>query len=91
MIKRFFILSSLCMVLGVSAQKSHTVVQGDNPYNIARKYGMTVDELLKLNPKHKDGKLAIGDVLTIKSDKAAAPVTKTPVAEKVHTAAGTAV
>ncbi|WES96802.1 LysM peptidoglycan-binding domain-containing protein [Chryseobacterium arthrosphaerae] len=91
MIKRFFILSSLCMVLGVSAQKSHTVVQGDNPYNIARKYGMTVEELLKLNPKHKDGKLAIGDVLTIKSDKATASVTKTQVAEKVHTAAGTAV
>ncbi|MBP1166156.1 LysM repeat protein [Chryseobacterium sp. PvR013] len=84
MIKRFFILSSLCMVLGVSAQKSHTVVQGDNPYNIAKKYGMTVDELLKLNPKHKDGKLAIGDVLTIKSDKAATPaVTKTAPAEKV--------
>lgn len=90
MIKRFFILSSLCMVLGVSAQKSHTVVQGDNPYNIAKKYGMTVDELLKLNPKHKDGKLAIGDVLTIKSDKAATPVvTKTAVAEKVKTATNT--
>lgn len=84
MIKRFFILSSLCMVLGVSAQKSHTVVQGDNPYNIAKKYGMTVDELLKLNPKHKDGKLAIGDVLTIKSDKAATPVVaKSAPAEKV--------
>lgn len=83
MIKRFFILSSLFMVLGVSAQKSHTVVQGDNPYNIAKKYGITVDELLKLNPKHKDGKLAIGDVLTVKSDKAATPVvTKTVVAEK---------
>jgi peptidoglycan endopeptidase LytF len=92
MIKRFFILSSLCMVLGVSAQKSHTVVQGDNPYNIAKKYGMTVDELLKLNPKHKDGKLAIGDVLTIKSDKTATPVvTKAAVAEKVQTTAGTAV
>ncbi|AKK72854.1 amino acid ABC transporter substrate-binding protein [Chryseobacterium gallinarum] len=78
------------MVLGVSAQKSHTVVQGDNPYNIAKKYGMTVDELLKLNPKHKDGKLAIGDVLTIKSDKAATPVvTKTAVAEKVKTATNT--
>jgi LysM repeat protein len=72
------------MVLGVSAQKSHTVVQGDNPYNIAKKYGMTVDELLKLNPKHKDGKLAIGDVLTIKSDKTATQVaTKTPPVEKV--------
>ncbi len=90
MIKRFFILSSLCMVLGVSAQKSHTVVQGDNPYNIAKKYGMTVDELLKLNPKHKDGKLAIGDVLTIKSDKPAAPaVTKSVPAEKVTSATGT--
>jgi len=77
------------MVLGVSAQKSHTVVQGDNPYNIAKKYGITVDELLKLNPKHKDGKLAIGDVLTIKSDKAATPVaTKTTAAEKVKTSAG---
>lgn len=87
MIKRFFILSSLCMVLGVSAQKSHTVAQGDNPYNIAKKYGMTVDELLKLNPKHKDGKLAIGDVLTIKSDKPATPVvTKTAHAEKVASA-----
>ncbi|WP_318847301.1 LysM peptidoglycan-binding domain-containing protein [Chryseobacterium sp. JV558] len=84
MIKRFFILSSLCMVLGVSAQKSHTVVQGDNPYNIAKKYGMTVDELLKLNPKNKDGKLAIGDVLTIKSEKTATPVaTKPAPVEKV--------
>ncbi|ROI02159.1 LysM peptidoglycan-binding domain-containing protein [Chryseobacterium sp. G0240] len=78
------------MVLGVSAQKSHTVVQGDNPYNIAKRYGMTVDELLKLNPKHKDGKLAIGDVLTIKSDKAATPVaTKTAVAEKAKTTTDT--
>lgn len=92
MIKRFFILSSLCMVLGVSAQKSHTVVQGDNPYNIAKKYGMTVDELLKLNPKHKDGKLAIGDVLAVKTEKAVAPAApKTVVPEKVGTIAGTSV
>ncbi|MEC3877184.1 amino acid ABC transporter substrate-binding protein [Chryseobacterium salviniae] len=69
MIKRFFILSSLCMVLGVSAQKSHTVVKGDTPYNIAKKYGLTVDELLKLNPSVKDGKIAIGEVLTVKNDK----------------------
>lgn len=76
MIKRFFILSGLCMVLGVSAQKSHTVVKGDTPYNIAKRYGMTVDELLKLNPKFKDGKLAIGDTLTVKSDKKATTITK---------------
>ncbi|RKS96241.1 LysM peptidoglycan-binding domain-containing protein [Chryseobacterium defluvii] len=85
MIKRFFILSGLCMVLGVSAQKSHTVVKGDNPYNIAKKYGMTVDELLKLNPKFKDGKLAIGDVLAVKSDKKTIAATKPAVVEKKQT------
>ncbi|WP_223558176.1 amino acid ABC transporter substrate-binding protein [Chryseobacterium lathyri] len=82
MIKRFFILSSLCMVLGVSAQNSHTVVKGDNPYNIAKKYGITVDELLKLNPKFKDGKLAIGDVVMVKAEKHTAPAAKPAVVEK---------
>lgn len=82
MIKRFFILSSLCMVLGMSAQKSHTVVKGDTPYNIAKKYGLTVEELLKLNPNVKDGKLALGDVLTVKNDKAASASSKTPAASK---------
>lgn len=81
MIKRFFILSSICMVLGASAQKSHTVVKGDTPYNIAKRYGLTVDELLKLNPKFKEGKLAIGDVLTVKSGGTAS-ASKTNTAEK---------
>lgn len=75
-------MSSLCMVLGASAQNSHTVVKGDNPYNIAKKYGITVDELLKLNPKFKDGKLAIGDVVTVKAEKHTAPVSKPAVVEK---------
>ncbi|KFF22091.1 amino acid ABC transporter substrate-binding protein [Chryseobacterium sp. JM1] len=70
------------MVLGVSAQNSHTVVKGDNPYNIAKKYGITVDELLKLNPKFKDGKLAIGDVVTVKAEKQTASVSKPAVVEK---------
>ncbi|WP_294303711.1 LysM peptidoglycan-binding domain-containing protein [uncultured Chryseobacterium sp.] len=82
MIKRFFILSSLCMVLGVSAQKSHTVVKGDTPYNIAKRYGLTVDELLKMNPEVKDGKLALGDVLTVKNDKTAAASPKTAISSK---------
>lgn len=47
------------------AQKTHTVAKGDNPYNISKKYGMTLDELTKLNPKIKEGKLNIGDVLVI--------------------------
>lgn len=74
------------MVLGVSAQKSHTVVKGDTPYNIAKKYGITVDELLKLNPKFKEAKLAIGDVLTVKSNTS---VAKTAVVEKPKTTAST--
>ncbi len=82
MIKRFFILSSLCMVLGVSAQKSHTVVKGDTPYNIAKKYGLTIDELVKLNPSVKDGKLAIGEVLKLNNDKAAASKPKTAAVPK---------
>ncbi|MDQ0591884.1 peptidoglycan endopeptidase LytF [Chryseobacterium ginsenosidimutans] len=83
MIKRFFILSSLCMVLGVSAQKSHTVVKGDTPYNIAKKYGITVDELLKLNPAVKDGKLALGDILTVKNDKTTNSAPKSAVPAKL--------
>ncbi|WP_426475700.1 amino acid ABC transporter substrate-binding protein [Chryseobacterium balustinum] len=78
MIKRFFVLSGLCMFLSLSAQKTHTVIKGDTPYNISKKYGITVDELLKWNPKVKDGKLAIGDVVTVKTGTANAVATKAP-------------
>ncbi|MBD3903799.1 LysM peptidoglycan-binding domain-containing protein [Chryseobacterium sp. Ch-15] len=78
MIKRFFVLSGLCMFLSLSAQKTHTVIKGDTPYNISKKYGISVDELLKWNPNVKDGKLAIGDVVTVKSGTANAVATKTP-------------
>lgn len=67
MIKRFFVLSGLCMFLGLSAQKTHTIVKGDTPYNISKKYGISLDELYKLNPAVKDGKFSIGDVVTVKS------------------------
>lgn len=79
MIKRFFILSGLCMFLGLTAQKTHTVVKGDTPYNISKKYGISVDELLKLNPKVKDGKLALGDVVNVKSGGGVNTAAKTPV------------
>lgn len=65
MIKKLFIISSLIAFSGIYAQKTHTVVKGDNPYNISKKYGMSMDELYRLNPRTKDGKLAIGDVLVI--------------------------
>lgn len=79
MIKRFFILSGLCMFLGLTAQKTHTVVKGDTPYNISKKYGISVDELLKLNPKVKDGKLTLGDVVNVKSGGTVNTAAKTPV------------
>lgn len=72
MIKKLFIVSGLITFFGLFAQKTHVVVKGDNPYNISKKYGISIDELLTLNPKNKDGKLAIGDVLVInKTAKAA--------------------
>ena len=85
MIKRFFLLSGLCMFLSVSAQKTHTVMKGDNPYNISKKYGITIDELFKLNPKVKDGKLAIGDVLNVKTGNASATKVTSAAASSLQT------
>ena len=77
MIKKFLIIAGLAAFAGLSAQKTHTVVKGDNPYNIAKRYGMTVDDLVKLNPNSKDGKVSIGDVLLI--SKSANNSASTPV------------
>lgn len=77
MIKKFLIIAGLTAFAGLSAQKTHTVVKGDNPYNIAKRYGMSVDDLVKLNPGSKDGKVAIGDVLVI--DKSATKTVTTSV------------
>lgn len=73
MIRKIFIFSSFITFCGLFAQKTHTVVKGDNPYNISKKYGITIEELYLLNPKNSDGKLAIGDVLILnKSGKTTA-------------------
>ena len=86
MIKKFLIIAGFTAFAGLSAQKTHTVVKGDNPYNIAKRYGMTVDDLVKLNPSSKDGKVSIGDVLVINksaNNTAAAPVKSTSTAAKL--------
>lgn len=62
--KKSFIISSLIAFSGLSAQ-THTVVKGDTPYNISKKYGLSLDELYQKNPKVKDGKLALGEVLVV--------------------------
>lgn len=82
MFKRILFISAIALFAGAKAQKTHTVGKGDNPYNVAKKYGLTLDELVKLNPAAKDGKLSIGDVLVVSKKTAAAPAKKPAVTEK---------
>ncbi len=70
--KKIFIMSVFLLFSSVSAQKKmHTVAKGDNAYNIARKYGISLDEFYKLNPAAKSGNLKIGDKVTVKNGSAA--------------------
>lgn len=71
MIRNFFIISGLIAFSGLSAQKIHTVVKGDNPYNISKKYGLSLDELYRLNPKVQDGKITIGESLVVNKSSGA--------------------
>src|SRR5690606_1602904 len=65
MIRNIFVISGLIAFSALNAQKIHTVVKGDNPYNISKKYGLSIDDLYRLNPKVQDGKIAIGEVLVV--------------------------
>lgn len=87
MIKKILFISCLAIFSGMNAQKTHTVAKGDNPYNIAKKYGMTLEELTKLNPKAKDGKLNIGDVLVVNGKKSVTTTPKPAVTEKPKSSA----
>ncbi len=68
MIKNFLIVSFFVVAASVSAQKTHTVTKGDTAYSIAKKYGMSLDELYQKNPNIKDGTISIGDELNIKGN-----------------------
>lgn len=63
--KIFLTILGTAFALLSGQQNKHTVVAKENPTTIARKYGVSVDELIKQNPKIKDGKIDIGDVLII--------------------------
>ncbi len=65
MIKKIFILSGLIGFLGLSAQKTHTVLAKETPYGISKQYGLTVDELYRMNPAVRDNGLKIGDVIVV--------------------------
>jgi LysM repeat protein/ABC-type branched-subunit amino acid transport system substrate-binding protein len=49
----------------------HNVTKGDTPYNIAKRYGISIDELYKLNPGSELG-IKIGDRLKIQNKTQAA-------------------
>jgi len=42
-------------------------MKGDTPYNISKKYGITINELYKENPQLKDG-FKIGEIINIKDN-----------------------
>ena len=72
--KKIFLILFGIMFLSFSAQqKKHTVEAKETLYSIAKKYGVTVDELIKQNPKSKDGKLDIGEVLIIPNKQKNSP------------------
>lgn len=89
MIKKFLVLSSLAVFVSSFAQQKHTVVKGDNPYNISKKYGMSLDELYRLNPKVKEGVLNIGDVLSVKGKATASTTASAASTTKVSGKTGT--
>ena len=72
--KKIFLILFGIMFLSFSAQqKKHIVEAKETLYSIAKKYGVTVDELIKQNPKSKDGKLDIGEVLIIPNNQKNSP------------------
>ena len=71
--KKLFIFVYTLIGALVFAQKTHTVEPKESPYGISKKYGITVEELYKLNPQIKEGKLNIGDVLIINKKGAEKP------------------
>jgi N-acetylmuramoyl-L-alanine amidase len=56
--------------------KSHTVAKDETFYAIAKKYGMSVDELQKFNPRVNSSKLQVGDVIYLYAVPASAVESK---------------
>lgn len=78
-LKPWLLAAGITMSLLTSWANTHKVQQGDNDETIAKKHGMTVAQLHKLNPGVKWDKLKIGQAIQI-SSKSTAPVkTKTNV------------
>ena len=88
MMKKNVLLFYLLAASTAFAQKTHTVIKGDTPYNVSKKYGMSLEELYKLNPSTKEGSFKIGDVLAIKSNGAGASTSTLTASKTVTSSAG---
>jgi cell wall-associated NlpC family hydrolase len=64
------------MVVVAPQAKFHAVTKGDNDYSIAKKYGLKVDQLHKLNPTVDWTKLQIGQKIKVAAASAPKPVPK---------------
>lgn len=91
MIKKFLALSALAIFGMAAAQRTYTVKAGDNPTTIARQHNISLNELIRLNPSAKDGKLQIGEVLVISQGKAGSAGTNVQKTSVKTTATGTIV
>lgn len=67
-----------------ASQRTHTVEQGETLYGLAKRYGVTVDELIAANPGSDNG-IKIGQRLTIPGQQTATPATSTA-SQQVHDA-----
>lgn len=63
--KKFLLFFSIFFLSWVSAQKTHTVVQGDTAYGISKTYGISLEKLYQLNPTIKDGAISINDKIVV--------------------------
>ena len=68
--------------------QTYTVQEGDSPWTIASEFGMTVDELIELNPSIEDSML-IGDELTLVGDTASSSTESTDTTSEETEAADT--
>ena len=74
-----------------SARRTHVVARGDNMSNIAKKYGVDLDDLLRWNKLTRRSTLSIGDELVIEggteSPAPASPEAPSAPEERIHTVA----
>lgn len=63
--KKIIAILSLLFSTFFLAQRTHTVVKGDNPFRISQTYGIPLEQIYKLNPELKNTPLSIGQVIKL--------------------------